>query len=302
MVEILQNYLDYLRTQNYAQKSINTYYYNLKTFFEFIQNYMSFKSINKFSLLQIKESDIRAYLVYCSFELQNNPYTREKKIVAIRMFYKWLENEFKSDLFINPTTYITNIKKVERLPKYLSIEEAKKVSNIFDEKNDTNYKRDNMIVSILLVSGIRISELTNIRVQNINFSENTIVIKGKGNQERLVYLSSKCMNKLQTYINDNNIQNYVFNLSIRTIEYIVKKAFKLADIDEKYSAHTLRHTSATLMYKQTKDILLVKKFLGHKSLESTQVYTHIYNEDVKNAVERNPLSNFMKEGERVAKN
>lgn len=306
--KILNNYLDYLTVvKAFSPTSIETYNMNLLQFFEFIKEYLDInqeiKDFNKFILLQVKESDIIAFMVYCNYSKDNNPYTREKKITAIRGFYDWLLNTFKNDFNINPTSNIGNIKKVVRLPKYLTLEQAKQLQTVFNNKNSKNLTRNNAIICLFLSAGLRVSELISIKIKDIDFEKNTINITGKGNKERLAFFSDYCKTQLQNYLRTRNINknDYLFvnyknsKLARNTINDICKKAYKLIGITDTkhFSPHTLRHTSATIMYQYVKqDTLLLKKFLGHSSIASTQIYTHIHNDKVKNAVERNPLSNF----------
>lgn len=306
--QILNEYLDYLTVvKALSETSIKTYNINLLQFFEFIKEYSSIKQeikdFNKMILLQVKESDIIAYLVYCNCSKDNNPYTREKKLVAIRGFYNWLLNTFKNVYSVNPTSNIGSIKKVVRLPKYLNLEQAKQIQTVFTTENSKNSIRNNAIICLFLSTGLRVSELISIKIKDIDFEKNTINIIGKGNKERIVFFSDFCKDELAKYINTRNVSkdDYLFvnnkntKLARNTINAICKNAYKLIGITKTkhYSPHTLRHTSATIMYQYVKqDTLLLKKFLGHSSIASTQIYTHIYDERVKNAVESNPLSNF----------
>ena len=151
--QILNEYLDYLTVvKAFSKTSIATYNINLLQFFEFIKEYRDInkdvKDFNKFILLQVKESDVNAYLVYCNYAKDNNPYTREKKIVTIRGFYNWLLNTFKNDYNINPTSNIGNIKKVVRLPKYLNLEQAKQIQTVFTTENSKNPIRNNAIICL----------------------------------------------------------------------------------------------------------------------------------------------------------
>ena len=162
--------------------------------------------------------------------------------------------------------------------------------------------RNNAIICLFLSSGLRVSELINIELKDINYNENSIKIIGKGNKERLAYFSNYCKEKLLIYQNTRKddspylfISNKKDKLSRREIDYIVKKAYNLMDIgDKNFSTHTLRHTAATLLYTYVReDTLLLKEFLGHSSIVSTEIYTHIHNLKVKEAVEKNPLNNYI---------
>lgn len=136
-------------------------------------------------------------------------------------------------------------------------------------------------------TGLRLSEVANIKVEDIDLKNQTIKVKCKGGRERIVYISNRTKTLIEEY---DKKEGYLFEIKKREIQYIVTNAMKKLDI--KGSTHTLRHTIATKMYEQTQDILLVKEFLGHRSTESTQIYTHISNKLVKEAVEKNPLANY----------
>lgn len=280
-------------------------------FFKFIKEYLSIaieiKDFNVFILLQVKETDIIAFLVYSNFKHDNSPYTRQKKLSAIRSFYKWLLSTYPSMLKENPAKDIPNIEKVVRIPKYLTLEQSKKNQEVFTLKNSKFPLRNNLIISLFLTTGLRTSELININLDDINFSNNTIRInKGKGNKDREIVFSNNCKEKLLNYIAlRNNKKHKVLKLNeplfisyqnkrigIDGIEDICKKAYELMGLEKcGYTTHTLRHTAASLMYIYVKqDILLLKEFLGHSSINTTQIYTHICNEKVKEAVEKNPLN------------
>ena len=274
------------------------------------------KEFNIFILLNVKESDIVAFLVYLNFNKDNNPYTRQRKLSAIRRFYKWLLTTNPTVEIENPTKKITNIQKVIRLPKYLSLNDAKRIQTIFTIKNSKNHIRNNAIISLFLNSGMRVGELINVKIQDINFNNNSIKIHGKGNKERIVYFSDSCKEKLIGYLKLRSRENKVIEinsplfisyrnntgLGIYGIEKICKKAYKLMGLEDRhYTTHTLRHTAASLMYIYvSQDILLLKKFLGHASITSTEIYTHIYNKELKEVVEKNPLNDLKISEKKVA--
>lgn len=304
--QILNDYLKYLiSVKAYSSETIKIYNIHLLSFFNYIKEYNNIKrdvkDFNKFILMQVKEKDIISYLVYCNYAKNNAPNTRELKLTAIRGFYNWLLRTFKNDYFVNPADDLGKIKKNVILPKYLNLEQAKQIQNIFNKKNSIFPEKNNAILSLFLSSGLRMSELINIKFNDIDFNNNSIQIIGKGNKQRTVYFSNYCKKQIQKYISTRKDDiTYLFissrnkKFSRREIDYIVKKAYSLIKVDDRhYSTHTLRHTAATLMYMYVKnDTLLLKQFLGHSSIESTQIYTHVYNEAVKEAVEKNPLSNF----------
>ena len=311
--KILNEFSNYLLvSKSFSKETIKSYNIDLMLFFEFIKEYLKIKNeikdFNKFILLQVKEADIIAFLIHCNYSRDNNPYTRQRKLSAIRCFYKWLLGTFPDgELHTNPTLGIGNIKKVVRLPKYLNLEDSKKIQKIFNNSNCKNPIRDNTILCVFLTTGIRVSELTSINIKDINFTKKVIRIVGKGNKERAVYLNNYCKQQLEHYISIRNKNKQTVNtnealllndrgerFTRHGIYYICKKAFEYMDLgDRHYSPHTLRHTSATLLYMYVKkDTLLLKEFLGHDSIASTQIYTHIHNTDLKEAVAKNPLANF----------
>jgi len=310
--EILNNFLNYLLViKGYSINTINEYNKDLLLFFNFIKDYLNIKievkKFNQLLLLQIKKADIIAFLVYCNYSKDNNPYTRQRKLTAIRSFYRWLLGYHTNACYIvNPTEGIENIKKTIRIPKYLTLDQSISIQKAFNKQNCRYSARNNAIISLFLSTGLRISELISIKMQDINFTNNSIKIIGKGNKERTVYFSNNCKSILNNYIATKskdktiNINEPLFlsnrrgEMSRSTVYYICKNAFKYININElNYSPHTLRHTAATIIYKYVKpDILLIKEFLGHSSVNSTEIYTHIENIRIKDAVERNPLANF----------
>lgn len=303
---ILNEFVRYLQYMNFSTCTIKAYESDLRQFFHFILDYKCFKiditKISIFVLMQIKKEDVYAFLVYLNYYKNNSSYTKQRKLISIKVFYKWLIiNNQRIDIK-SPVETIPNIEPSLRLPKVISLDKAKQMQEVFTKENCNMPLRNNAIISLLLSTGMRASELININIEDINFNNNTIKIIGKGKKYRIVYFSNYCKEKLKKYLwvrSEVENEKALFlnarknRISINGIEYIVKKAFKLIGLDNNnYSPHTLRHTAATIMLKSTGDILLVKEFLGHKSITSTQTYTHVYKEDVKNAVEKNPLSTY----------
>lgn len=305
--KILNDFLRYLLGQNYSIGTVNGYAIDLLIFFRFIINYLNLgiqvKDIDVFIFLKIQKSDIIAFTIYLGENKENCSNTRHRKIASIKAFYDWLYNKysvFKGKM--NPIKSLPCVERTKRLPKYLTLDDVKKIQNIFNISNSRYYIRDNTIISLFLCTGMRLSELANIKVKDINFENKSIRIIGKGNKERIVYLTDKIIKQLKEYLSTRKIidlEDYLFvnnkntKLSNRSIENICLKVYKLAGLENKgYSAHTLRHTAATYIYKATKDILAVKEILGHETINATMIYTHIENDDLKRAVNSNPLNNF----------
>lgn len=304
---ILNEFLLYLmNVKNYSIRTIQEYKLDLKIFLKFILIYkeinIEFKEITIFTILQINHEDILAFLVYMNYKKNNCSSTRNRRIASIKSFFKWLYVQNPAIKKENPAINIHKATCHYRLPKYLTLEEAKKIQNIFNENNSKNYIRNNCIIHLFLSTGIRLSELINIDIANIDFDNKTIRVWGKGNKQRTVCISEYCKNMLLEYLNtrkiDNNLNQPLFissqnkRISKSSIEYICQKAYKLMGLEDKeYTVHTLRHTAATIVYRHANnDILVVKEFLGHTSLVATEIYTHIHNNDLKEAMERHPLN------------
>lgn len=297
--KLLDDFINYLKCNNYAEGTIINYSKDVYLFFLFLKEYMDIslkiENFNIFILSKVKQADVIAFLVYLNVTRKNSSATRQRKLASIKKFYKWILFAYPEYIRINP---IKNywIENTERMPKVLNLKQAQMISSVFNEKNHRHYKRDNLIIKTFLITGIRLSELTAIKIKDINFDKNIIRILAKGNKEKIVYITKNLRKELLDYTKNRKEEEYLFNhdnnkLSSATIQYIVNKAYKLLKIGERgYSVHTLRHTSATILYENTKDILLVKEFLGHSTVLSTQIYSHISNDLVKNAVNSNPLN------------
>ena len=238
----------------------------------------------------------------------SKPATRARKISTIRIFFSYLSQ--KANLIeSNPAQNLETPKLDKRLPKYLSLDDSKKLLNVTEsDENDENKERDYAIMTLFLNCGLRLSELVGINVQDIDFNEYKMTVIGKGNKERTIYLNKACIDALKEYIsvrpnegikNDSKASNKALflsrrreRISNRMVQYIVEKELRKAGLDtSKYSTHKLRHTAATLMYQYGNvDIRALQELLGHKSISTTEIYTHVSNDQVRNAVEANPLN------------
>lgn len=181
--KILENYLDYLiAIKGCSLNTSKAFSSDIMLFFTFVQKYknipVSTNSFNIFIILQIKESDVFAFLVYLNYSRDNNAYTRQRRITAIKSFYKWIFSVYPkiTSQKMNPTLGIPFIRKIERLPQYLKLSQAKEIQNIFNPSNTRFPKRNNAIITLFLSSGIRLSELINIDIADINFDNNIIII------------------------------------------------------------------------------------------------------------------------------
>lgn len=314
--EFLNDFLDYTTTiLNKSPNTIKEYNYDLAMFLKFIMLHYKLTTENDFSqinisnfdielLKKIKLSDIHAFLYYLKSNHSCKAATLSRKSSSIRVFFKYLR---KSNLIdSNPAQDLETPKLEKRLPKYLSLDDSRKLLNVASEE-DRNKERDYAIITIFLNCGIRLSELVGINIKHINFSDCKLNVIGKGNKERTIYLNKACMNAINNYLAVRPRDGVKYDskdalflserrerISNRTIQYIVKRELQKAGLDiKKYSVHKLRHTAATLMYQYGNvDIRALQELLGHESIATTQIYTHVNNEQVRNAVESNPLANL----------
>lgn len=317
-------FLDYSTTiLNKSPNSIKEYNYDLSMFFKFIK--MHYGMVKEFDLKEIeindldmntvkkiKLDDIHAFLGYLTTEYHSKAATRARKISTIRIFFNYLcqeaSDEFK--LHDNPTINLKTPKKEKRLPKYLTLEDSKKLLDTASNEDNRNYERDYAIITLFLNCGMRLSELVGINIKDIDFEDNKLNVIGKGNKERTIYLNKACINALSSYLavrpkegikHDKKFSEKALFLSERrerignrTVQYIVNKELMNAGLDtNKYSVHKLRHTAATLMYQYGQvDIRALQELLGHESIATTEIYTHVNNDQIRNAVESNPLANI----------
>ena len=321
--EFLNSFLDYSITiLNKSLNSVKEYNYDLNMFLKYMKihfnltNEKNFKNITikDFSLDTLKKitlDDIHAFLSYLALNQKSKPATRARKISTIRIFFLYLSQ--KANLIQNnPAQNLETPKLDKRLPKYLSLEDSQKLLNVTEDDKDENKERDFAIITLFLNCGLRLSELVGINIQDIDFNEYKLNVIGKGNKERTIYLNKACVDAIKSYItvrpteglkNDSKASNKALflskrreRISNRMVQYIVEKELRKAGLDtSKYSTHKLRHTAATLMYQYGQvDIRALQELLGHKSISTTEIYTHVSNDQVRDAIEKNPLANYNK--------
>lgn len=267
-MQILYNYYDYL--SNYSKSTQNTYYENVKLFIRYLQETKGKSDI--IHICNIEQSDIYNYIAYMDHLSKN---TKAIRLNSIKNFYSYLK--IRQDYFEDIKLFNLN----KKMPCCLSSSQLERLFNYYSGK------RNKLIIYLFISTGIRLSELANIKIEDINLEEKYIKIMCKGGKERNVLINEKCKRMIKDYM---NTEGNLFNIKKRQIQNIVSSALK--NLNLKGSTHTLRHSSASIIYQNTKDILLVKEFLGHSSVVSTQVYAHLNNNEVKRAVENHPLANF----------
>ena len=297
--------------KNKSAATVSEYASDLRTFFRFIKasrQSLSLEDLSRIDLSDIDEHFIRTvglndayeFLYYCKNERSNDAPSRARKTSAIRQFFHYLTHN-KGLLETDPMSNLDSPKLKKSLPKYLSVEESKRLLSSAEGKNR---ERDFCIMTLFLNCGMRLSELVGLNLSSIK-SNNSMTVVGKGNKERTVYLNGACISALNAYLavrpHDGVIDREALFLSARkrrispkTVQYIIKTNLERAGLGGAgYSTHKLRHTAATLMYQTGKvDILTIKEILGHENLNTTQIYTHTNNKQLRDAVESNPLSSI----------
>ena len=245
-----------------------------------------------------------AFLVFCKDERKNAAATRARKASTIRIYFKYLTNT-KRILTVDPAAELETPKLKKALPRYLTLEESLHLLEIIDGP----YKeRDYCIVTFFLNCGMRLAELCALNLSSFG-SDGSLTLIGKGNKERVIYLNEACANALNAYLpkrpvdgvrgDDRNalfLSKQLKRISNKTVQHLVYTYLEKAGYgDRGLSVHKLRHTAATLMYQHGNvDIRILKDILGHANLGTTQIYTHLSDEQVRKAIDSNPLASVNK--------
>ena len=310
--ELVQSFVNYqLTVKNKSELTVLEYASDLRTFFRFLKlkknlisddtsfNKIEINDIDVDFIKSIRITDIYAFLAYCQMNLHNNAKTRSRKVSAVRMFFKFLSGQ--GIIEDNPAKDLDSPNVNKSLPKYLTLEQSR---DLLDSVDGQFFERDYCILTFFLNCGMRLSELVGLNLNSIR-PDNSVRIIGKGNKERIVYLNEACIHALNRYLQvrprdglkDRNalfISRQKNRISRRNVQFIVKKYLENAGITEEgYSVHKLRHTAATLMYQYGNiDIRALQELLGHESISTTEIYTHVDNSQIRSAVENNPLANL----------
>ncbi len=286
MMENLDKFLNYIQKQkNYSSNTIKNYKIDILEF----KNYLDKEDIN---YLTVDYDFIKGYLmVLYQRNLSRNSVAR--KLSSLRSFYKYLFNN--NFIKQNPFRYVATPKKEKKLPRYLGVEDLE----ILFETPSLNTplgQRNRLILEVLYACGIRVSELVNIKLSDIDFDKKEIKVLGKGNKERLVEFGDYCLYFMELFLNDGRKKilekhhvtcDYLIlnekgkKITTRGVEVIVQDIVKKTALKKRVSPHMLRHTFATHLLNEGCDILTVQELLGHESLETTQVYTHVSNEKLR---------------------
>ncbi len=307
--ELVQSFVNYqLTVKNKSELTVLEYASDLRLFFRFLNmkrknltdkplSEIDISDIDEEFIKKIRLSDIYSFLAYCQMELHNQSKTRARKVSAVRMFFKYLSSQ--GIIEENPAQDLDSPSVKKSLPKYLTLEQS---VDLLDSIDGKFFERDYCIITFFLNCGFRLSELVGLNLNSIR-PDYSVRVLGKGNKERIIFLNDACIHALNRYLmvrprdglKDRNalfISRQHNRISRQTVQVIVKKFLKKAGIEEDgYSVHKLRHTAATLMYQHGDvDVLLLKEILGHENLATTQIYTHVANEQIREAVASNPLA------------
>ena len=318
--QILRDFLTYHETiKGQSQLTISEYYLDLRMFLRFIKlmrndmpvhtrlDDIDIRDIDIGFIAKIRTSDIFDFLSYLANDRNPNPdaavpdygisaSSRARKLSSLKSFFKYLTVRTKQ-LTENPVADLEYPKLRKSLPKYLTLEQS---AALLQAVSGQNQERDYAILMLFLSCGIRRSELVGLNLTDVY--EDRIRVVGKGNKERFVYFGSPCRKAIDNYLpirqkmvlTDNRALFGSRNgnrISTDAVHALVKKAFLKAGLDAtQFSAHKLRHTAATMMLSGGVDVKTVQEVLGHENLNTTQIYTHIENTELKIAAEANPIS------------
>lgn len=307
--------------KGHSQATIDEYFLDLRNFFRFIkiergmvapevpENEIGIMDVDLNLIESVSMNDVYTYLLYLSRDRQKftnsknsdiglSAATRARKIACLRSFFKYLTQSAKI-LDTNPIEGLESPKRLTSLPRYLNLEEAKRLLSSIE---GINKERDYAIIVLFLNCGLRISEIVNLNLADIY--DDRLYIKGKGGKTRVVFLNDSCVEALEGYlplrqelVDDDEKALFVSRrkkrISREAVHAMVKKSLLRANLDaDKYSSHKLRHTAATLMLQNGVDVRTLQELLGHEHLNTTQIYTHVENTELRLAAQANPLSSF----------
>ncbi len=329
--EAVRNFVSYkLTVQGRSKKTMDEYALDLRTFFRWLTAKRGGMDVrlmedDAFAAIDISSVDldfvdsvtseeIYDFLYYALEQRGNKWSARARKLSALKSFYKYLSVSIKV-IENNPTKNIEGPQKKTTLPKFLSLDESETLLETVraDEMSKTK-ERDSCILVLFLNCGMRLSELVGINLSDIDRDMESLRVIGKGSKERIIYLNDACRDAIRSYLRVRNAdevqqkdKNALFlssrhtRISNKTVQWVVYKYLKLAGLENKrFSTHKLRHTAATLMYQSGNvDVRVLKDILGHEQLNTTQIYTHVSDENMKRAIAANPLAGFRAGGKKT---
>ena len=276
----LKKYLDYLKyNKNYSDNTILNYHNDILEFLSFLKR-------EYLDLYSLKYSDIRFLLDYYN-SINLSSLSIRRKISSLKGFYKFLARNNKVD--DNPFSYVTLPKKEKKLPQFLNYNEVIEIFEVIDTSNVLGL-RNRLIMELLYATGIRVSELVNIKIGDIDINNRSIMVTGKGNKSRIVFFNDVCKKYIEKFINESKdirkcdyliINHHGKNITTRSIRLIINKIIDETSIIKKIHPHTLRHTFATHLLNNGCDLLTVQELLGHSSISTTGIYTHVTTDHIK---------------------
>jgi integrase/recombinase XerD len=309
--KILHDFLIYMTTiKGKSKRTRQEYQYDLCLFFQFLKavqqgidlsniHQVSIKDIHIEWIKEITLEDLYMFLEYCEVHRRNSPYSRARKVASIKSFFKYLKGKRRL-IEYNPAEELESPKIGKRMPIYMNLEETQRfLSGI---PKDKHYKRNYCILMFLLNLGLRVSELCSLNLNSIQGKSLKVI--GKGNKERDVPMNQVCMDALMDYLeNERSLIKEIKDkealflsqkgtrISKRTVQRLVKKVNEYSGLKkDRLTPHKLRHTSATLLYRSGADIRSIQYLLGHENVSTTQIYTHIDNNQLRKVVANNPLN------------
>lgn len=306
-----------LVVQNRSKLTVEQYLTDLTLFFKFLQcsrknrrftmddfEAQTLENVDLAMAESVTSGEILAFAGWAASEKDNHASARARKLSAIRSFYKYLTST-RRYFEKNPASDVESPRVKQALPKFLTLEESLLLLETIDNDTESKHRRrDYCMVTLFLNCGMRLSELVGISLTDIDPALRSLRVIGKGNKERMIYLNAACQSaltewlKVRAALGELKDKNALFvssrgqRISNKTVQHVVYKYLEMAGLaNRKLSTHKLRHTAATLMYQEGGvDVRVLKEILGHEQLNTTQIYTHVSNAQIEEAMAQNPLA------------
>ena len=319
--KLLRDYLNYSSNLNKSSNTIKEYRYDLVNFLKYMKlqalnnkkltldDIETITDIDSTFLNRIDINDLYEYMTYLKDVCNDSAVTRARKVASLRGFFKYLHVKARI-IDDNPAKELESPKLGKRLPKFLTLEQSTTLLNGIKNapltgRQHDNRIRDYAIITLFLNCGMRLAELVGIDINHIKFDEALLTVIGKGNKERTIYLNKAALSAIKEYLEvrptdgvvDKNalfLSERKTRISRRTVQNLIKNYLRdFCGLTDHYSTHKLRHTAATLMYQYGNvDIRALQEILGHESIATTEIYTHVDNSQIREAIESNPLASY----------
>lgn len=322
---VLRDFLSYHETiKGHSRATVDEYFLDLRNFFRYLKierglvprstelDDISIQDVDLKLIASVTLNDVYDYMAFLSRDKVKNERSHEpeyglmassraRKIATIRSFYKYLTVKTKQ-LDVNPVEGLDTPKTTKSLPRYLTLDESRR---LLDAVDGVNRERDYCIICLFLNCGLRISEIVGLNIGDVR--GDSLRVLGKGNKERIVYLNDACQSAIEAYkpvrsqmvgssVSALFVSNRRQRMGREAVHAMVKKTLLKAGLDpDKYSSHKLRHTAATLMLQNGVDVRTLQEVLGHEHLNTTQIYTHVDNSELRVAAQANPLAEYIPE-------